>query len=456
MKKNFIVSLSFLFLLVLLVTIGCKSNKEKSTTETHNHAKEQEYTCPMHPQIVQDKPGQCPICGMDLVPRQTSANDKMVDSTVASVSRSTNQNVVASAATIVPESGTRIFSHEVQGSISYDTRRQTSLASRVSGRIERLYIKYNYQQVRKGQLIMEIYSPELAAAQRELLYLNRVDKNSDLLQKARQRLLLLGMGDAQVRQVLTTGKVLYRVPVYSTANGYILERSATQNLAQNQSTSSSVGGASGGGMGSMSGGGGSSMGSSNQATPQGSNSTMPTENSPVLTREGQYVSAGQSIFTIYNNTSLVVEFAFNPALAAQIKRGQKLVFRLTADPKTVYTGTIGLIQPTFRAGGNFTLARVYLNDSRFAVGQLVTANIPTVSRGWWVPKNAVVQLGNTAVVFKKEGDAFTPKTVQTGISQEGHVQIIDNIGGWEIAQNAAYMVDSESFIRTESANQTED
>jgi hypothetical protein len=450
MRKGYIVSISSILVIGLLLLASCKGKETAPGKDAHQHAATQQYTCPMHPQIVQDKPGKCSICFMGLVPKNGAVSGEGVDSSLSPLLKPVSQQVVASTPTIIPESGTRIFSREVQGSIIYDTRRQTSLASRVSGRIERLYIKYNYQPVRKGQLIMEIYSPELAAAQQELLYLSRVDQNSSLLQKARQRLMLLGMGEGQIRQVIRSGKPLYRVPVYSGASGYILERSAAQTSAPTQSAVSGTSTDAGGSMGAM-GAGGSTMGSSSAST---SNATgIPAESSPVLIREGQYVSAGQSIFTIYNNNSLVAEFAFEPSLAAQIKRGQKLVFRPTAEPQTVYAGTIGLIQPTFRNGSNFTIARVYLNDHRFAIGQLLTANIPIVARGWWVPKSAVVQLGATAVVFKKEGTVFQPKNVQTGATLEGIVQITGNIGGWEIAQNASYLVDSESFIRTASDNQ---
>ena len=84
----------------------------------------------------------------------------------------------------------------------------------------------------------------------------------------------------------------------------------------------------------------------------------------------------------------------------------------------------------------------------------VSANIPVVGRGWWVPASAVLQLGSKAVVFKNEGNVFVPKTVNTGMRNEGLVQIMESVSGWEIAKNAAYLVDSESFIRISSNNQT--
>lgn len=450
MKKRSIVRLVLSLIAAVLVLGACNDKADKKISVTHDHSEKEQYTCPMHPQIVQGKPGTCPICGMDLVPKQAANPVTTLDTGLAYLVKPVNEQVVGNTPTISPESGTRIFSMEVQGSITYDTRRQTSIASRVAGRIERLLIKYNYQPVRQGQLIMEIYSPDLAAAQRELLFIYRNDRNSNLLQKARQRLLLLGMQEAQIRQVLNTGQVLYRVPVYSSVSGYILEKGtpAPAPAVTPSAGSSSAGGDGMGGMGTSSGGG-------NTSTAMNATDASATT-SPVLLREGQYVGAGQSLFTVYKANSLVAEFAFDPSLASEVKRGQKLVFHKTADPSTVYTGTIGLIQPTFRAGSNFTMARVYLSDSRFQVGQLVTANIPILSRGWWVPESAVLVLGSRSVVFKKEGPVFVPKAVQEKQRANGLVLIEEGVTGWEIAENAAFLVDSESFIKVDNNNQTEE
>ncbi len=140
-------------------------------------------------------------------------------------------------------------------------------------------------------------------------------------------------------------------------------------------------------------------------------------------------------------------------MAAQIKRGQTLNFRTTIAEAKVHTGSIGLIQPVVRNGENFTSARVYIADKDLLPGQLITANIPVVYKtGWWLPKKSIWQSGNTAIVFKKQGDVFVPTQVETGVEAEGMVMVITSIGDWMVAENAWYLVDSESFIKT--TNQT--
>lgn len=331
--------------------------------------------------------------------------------------------------------GTRIMTAEVQGIINYDTRNEKSIASRVSGRIERLLIKYNYQPVRKGQLIMEVYAPDLAAAQQELLFLQHSENDQLLFDRAKQRLVLLGMTNTSINQVLRTKKVNYRIPVYSPVDGYILVKST----APSTNTPSAAITASGGdGMSGMSGG------TATIAAPIASVALS----SPILLREGQYVAAGQSIFTIYTSSSLIAEFSLKPDLAARIKKGDKFVFYKTADKSSAEQASIGMIQPVLKNGENFTIARTYLRSSKFRVGELLTAKIPVLLfASWWLPESAIATLGNQKVLFKKEGNVVRPQAIKTGITLAGMIQITEDISEWEVSKNAAYLVDSESFIK---------
>ncbi len=441
MKKNYIVKLLFVVFIAVVGFISCNS-KTGGKEENHQHDETaQEYTCPMHPKIVEDKPGSCPICGMELVPKNSHTGQEAADTSLAYLMKPVNEQVIASIPVIRAQQGTRIFQAEVQGRITYDTRNKRTIANRVSGRIERLLIKYNYQPVKKGQLIMEVYSPDLAAAQRELLFIKNTGNEEGMLEPARERLLLLGMNANEIDRMLKTGKISYRVPVYSNTSGYILEQSAAS--APSSPPTMSTPAAGGSGMNSM---GASSAGGSKVTSTSTAGSS-----SPVLIREGEYVSAGQAIFTIYQTGSLVAEFALNASDAAHITKNAKILIHRQSDTTVTYTGIIGLIQPTFSESENFTLVRVYLKNNSFTVGELVAASIPVkADKGWWLPKEAVVFLGNKAVVLKKENKVFIPKEVTAGLTVKGQVQILDDVSEWQIASNAQYLIDSESFIKTQN------
>lgn len=446
MRKNYIVKIVFLLFATVTGLVSCRENAAKSSHA--GHAKEQLYTCPMHPQIVRNEPGKCPICGMDLVPKDSN-KEIIIDSSIVSLSKPVNEQVIASVPAIKAEKGRRIYSMQMNGVVTYDTRKQTSIASRVGGRIERLLIKYNYQPVKKGQLIMEIYSPDLAAAQRELIFISTSSDREEMLLRAKQRLQLLGMRAVEIEQVIKTKTILYKIPVYSNTNGYILEQSAAgSNLASSASSATAMNPSvpsAGDGMGSMSG-----------ATSSGSSVPVPQSpiSSPVLLREGQYVSAGQTLFTIYQAGNLVAEFALRSQLAAEIKRGQDILFYPGTNQTDMYAGSVGLIEPSFASGQNFTRVRVYFKNRGLQVGQLLTGNLAVIfDKGSWIPKKAVWKLGSRSVVFKKENQVYVPRKVEVGAEAADMIQILTDIGDWEIASNAYYLVDSESFIKSNNQEQ---
>jgi hypothetical protein len=357
-----------------------------------------------------------------------------MDSNIRQLAKPTNQQVIARTPTIQASHGFKVFPVNVTGRITYDSKNNTSVSTRVNGRIEHIGIKYNFQVIRKGQLIVTLYSPELVAAQRELLMLNNT-QNERLVQSAIQKLQYLGMNYQQIQKVLQTKSVLYRIPVYSPANGYILEQTitpATPSAAATMATNTDNG-----------------MGSMNGSSPSASNtsSSRSEATQPVLLREGQYVNAGQTLFTIYTNSDLIGEFALPPNLTSKIQKGKKILFQSIDEENTLYQGEIGLIQPTFNIGENFSLARVYLKGVELPVGQLLRGTFAiTEKQGYWLPKEAVVPLGNKSVVFKKEGNAFQPTSIQTGVYTADKVQILSNIQDWQVAKNASYLVDSEDFI----------
>ena len=359
----------------------------------------------------------------------------MTDTAVLPSVKLLNTQVTATIPTITPESGTRIFSLEINGSVNYDTRKQSTISSRFSGRIEKLNIRFNFQPVKKGELLMEIYSPDLAAAQREYLYVAEA-ADEVMIRKARQRLELLGMRASDIADLNYEKEILYNFPVYADRDGYIIDKSAlTTNItagSQGQSKSDN-------GMGAME---GSSNGSS-------STSSIPAiEPSPIFLRQGQYVSAGQPLFTIYHSSGVIAEFAIDQQTAPYVKKSQKLLLHSTGNRNDLYPATIGLIEPVLRNGQYFTLARVYVDKEKFHIGQLLTANIPVViPGGWWLPEKSVMKTGTRSIVFRRENGGFKPVEIKAGAAIHEMIQVLNDISNWQIAANASYLVDSESFIQ---------
>ncbi|MFC6098954.1 efflux RND transporter periplasmic adaptor subunit [Olivibacter domesticus] len=398
MKKNFI---SKIFIgILLLFSWGCSSSDD--TTDQHGHH-----------QAIQ------------------------IDTDIQQLAKPTNQQVIARTPTIRAEHGLKVFPVNVTGRIRYDSKNNTSVSTRVSGRIEHVGIKYNFQAVRKGQLLVMLYSPELVAAQRELLILKNTH-DEKLIQSAIQKLQYLGMSHRQVQKVLRSKNVLYRVPVYSPANGYILEQTNSNAAAPSSPATMSANTDNG-------------MGMNGSSTSPSTVSPPPSEaTQSVLLREGQYVAAGQTLFNIYTNSDLIAEFALPPSLNTKIQKGKKILFQSIDQESKLYQGEIGLIQPTFNTSENFSLARVYLKSIKLPVGQLLRGTFAiTEKQGYWLPKESVVSLGNKSVVFKKEGNVFQPIGIQTGIYTIDQIQILSNIQDWEIAKNASYLIDSEDFIAAE-------
>src|ERR1051326_2276329 len=216
---------AFLILLIAccLLPILFTACKNKKIIAVENRQKKELWTCPMHPEIIRDKPGTCPICGMDLIKKKENAvairgiqlNDLL---------QPTDRFVVSS----IPVSALKRLAEPIQvealGTVSYDTRLVNTISSRFSGRIEKLYVKYRYQHVMKGERIMDIYSPDLLTTEQELLFVIKNDpSNSSLINAAKQKLLLLGMSEGQLQQISRTQKPSLSVAVYSNYSGHIHE-----------------------------------------------------------------------------------------------------------------------------------------------------------------------------------------------------------------------------------------
>lgn len=431
----------------ILLLFSCTGKDKQVGT-----GQETKYTCPMHPQIVKDAPGTCPICKMDLVPMHSHDTHRAANDSLANLAKPTDELVLSGIKTTKPQRGSRFEEVIVNGIIIYNTNNQNSISSRVSGRIERLYIKYNYQAVSKGQKLMDIYSPDLANAQQELIFLKN-NGETVLLEGAKRKLRLLGATDQQINQVLKTGKVDYTVSIYSPYSGYVAE--VQTSISATGPTAAPAGST----MISESGGGGSSsmggMGGSGSAGTSG-NTPLPNvaSNSPILLREGQYISVGQKLFGLVNANAVWAEFYVSPDNLQLFKRGITVQIE-SVDVKSKRARVpISLVQPYYNEGVNYSLVRATVpNENRhWKVGELITASTESTRKvGSWLPRTAVLQLGSRYVSFIKNNGAFTPRYVQVRSIAGDWIDIGNSITeDQEVASNAWFLVDSESFIKVQS------
>lgn len=199
-------------------------------------AAEVEFYCPMHPNILRAEPGNCPICGMPLARRAKSGPAELPEGVLARQHLTPQKVQLGRIATSPVEY--RLLSREVRtvGIVEYDETRRKFIASRIKGRIDKLFVNYVGQYVQEGDPLVWIYSPELLTAQQELLTAQRqLDESSldhrfartthqSLLEASRQKLLLWGITPAQIDEILKRGTVETHLTVYSPMSGFVTEK----------------------------------------------------------------------------------------------------------------------------------------------------------------------------------------------------------------------------------------
>ncbi len=218
-----LILLAGLFLGWLLFSGGNRKQSSQQTAsveEAHDHEAEPTiWTCSMHPQIRMEEPGDCPICGMDLIPLQTTGSgDATIDPNA--IQLSAEAAALANVQTTVVSRQNPVKKVQLYGTIQVDERLSQSQTSHVSGRIEKLFITFTGESVRRGQPIASIYSPELLSAQQELIEAVKMqDLQPALLQAVREKLRLWKLTDAQIARIEQSGEVSPLIDVVATTSG---------------------------------------------------------------------------------------------------------------------------------------------------------------------------------------------------------------------------------------------
>ncbi len=388
-----------------------KSNKQA----IHLH-EEEIYTCPMHPEIIRNAPGNCPICGMDLVKKVTE-NMAIESHSIEHLLQSTDYFVVGDFQTITPKDTILNSSVNLPGIVTYDPNSSVNITARVSGRIEKMYVHYKFEKVSKGQKLFDLYSPELLTEQQNFIYLISNDaENTSLINALKQKLALYGMSVNQINALAAAKKANPVVSIYSPVSGVV---ESTDGMAQSN----------GGDM----------------------QNTTPTTTALNL-KEGDYITKNTVVFKLVNTRKVWAVFNIIQGFNSLIKVNQSIQINSELDADEVVKAKVNFIETQLNPTEKTNRIRVYLNNEKwqYPIGLRLQGTVAVNSdKGIWLPKQSLVSLGNKKIVFIKKENGFQTAEIRTGIEMNGFVQVLEGVSVADsLAENAQYLIDSGSFIKT--------
>lgn len=351
----------------------------------------------------------------------------------------TNQTIFSRVKTISPIQQSILPHHLAYGVISYNPTLINTISARFSGRIEKLYVRYNFENVAKGQRIMDIYSPAILTAQQNLIFLlTNTQADTQLIHASKQQLALLGLTTQQLHQIETTKQPINPLPIYSQYAGHIHDIGVSNGITPPLLSS--------GGMGTMGG---------TPATAEAVQiENLPSsQTSAISVKEGMYLESGQKILAVYSTEQVWAVMNIFPEDAKYIRVGDKIDIKAETNESNVIHSIISMIEPLVGRNASTVKMRVYLQNTdklHLKIGTLLSADITSAPiEGVWLPRSAVVSVGQKHIVFTQNGIHFNARAVQIGFKTDSVIQIIKGIESNElIAVNAQFMVDSESFIQT--------
>ena len=398
--KKYIIYIGILAIGLLLGSLFFGNSSDNKTTRNHDEVSEtnQMWTCSMHPQIMKSEPGDCPICGMELIPAESGVIGLMAGQFKLTENAMALANIQTSVVGNGNMDGNMI---KLSGKIVENEEANTVQVSYFSGRIERLNISYTGEKVSKGQLLATIYSPELYAAQQELITASTLKESQPALYKAvRNKLKLWKLSESQINQIEETGKVKENVPVYATVSGTVSEK---------------------------------------------------------LVEQGDYVKQGQPLLKITNLNTVWANFDVYENQIDLFKRGQEVSITTNAYPNKVFKAQVDFIDPTLNTKTRTLKLRVVLDNKKdmFKPGMFVEGHIKrttsTKEQTLSIPSSAVLWTGKRSVVYLKANPnepIFELRNITLGNRIGENYEVLEGLNqGDEIVTNGTFTVDAAAQLQ---------
>jgi len=408
---------SLLAIAVLTVGFTIYYFVEKSNNQTAHLHKEEIYTCPMHPQIIRNEPGSCPICGMNLV-KKVSEKQPEESHSIEHLLRPTDLFVVGDFLTTTPKDTTISTEIHLPGLVAYDPNSSVNISARISGRIEKMYVNYKFQKVNKGQKLFDLYSPELLTEQQNYIYLISNDpENASIIEASKQKLLLYGMSAQQINSLAAAKRVNPVVTIYSPSSGIVegtesMDKSTIGNMQSAETTTTSL-----------------------------------------SLKEGDYIKKNEVVFKLVNTDKVWGVFNVIQGYNSLVKVNQPIRISSELDEKDYFNAKVNFVETQLNQNEKTNRVRVYLDNKnlKLPVGLRLQGIIETNPiKGIWLRKQALVSIGNKKIVFVKKQNGFKTAVIRTGIEINEFVQVIEGVSSRDtLARNAQYLIDSGSFIKTE-------
>ncbi len=356
----------------------------------------QKYVCSMHPQIVQEEPGTCPICAMALVPLIHKGDG-------SSISLNESQLRLANISTtmVVPEE----ISHTtlLTGRLVVDEDQTEVISSRAGGRVETLAIKEEGQRISKGQLLYEIYSEPLLTLEEEYLVTlqqaeqlgSREQRYLSFRDAAEKKLLLYGLTQAQIAELGRTRRIDSRIRFFSPVSGYV---------------------------------------------------------SGIEVTEGQYISEGSSLYRIEQLDKIWVEAELYPQEKFLVKEGNVVEVEVAGFENTRVKGRVTFMSPEYRSGSQVIIVRAEISNPNGVYLPGMQANIVLIHStriSLALPLDAVVRSeeGSHIWILTPEG-TFASRMVETGIENDEKIEITSGLKAREnVVISGAYLLYSELLLK---------